>query len=62
MVLDCPAMEPVEAHPDHLDAVLDDGVLNEIRSCRVVGLDERFGCFQPISSSALQSGIISCAV
>ena len=27
-----PAAEPMEAHPDHFDAALDDGVLNESRS------------------------------
>ena len=32
LVLCCSAAEPVEAHPDHFDAVLDDGVLKESRS------------------------------
>ena len=42
LVLGCPAMEPVEVHPDHLDAALDDGVLNKSSSSCIVGLDGRF--------------------
>ena len=45
LVLCCMAAEPVEVHPDHLDAVLDDGVLKEPRYCGVVCLDGRFGLF-----------------
>ena len=33
------AAPPVEAHPNHLDATLDDGVIGETRSCGVIRLD-----------------------
>ena len=39
LVLRCPAAEPMKAHPDHLESALNDCVLNESCSSRVVSLD-----------------------
>ena len=41
LVLRCPAAKPMKAHPDHFESALNDCVVNESCSSRVVGLD---GC------------------